>query len=792
MKSEELNGVIVRIRQAADCRSIFARFWPDKFRKRGNCHCPFHDDSVASLQVSRQLAFCHAENLKFDAINLYARATGLSYVKAAAALAKELGLRKTEDGGRGTENGGLREVAAYDYTDAAGRLLYQVVRFEPKTFRLRRPRPGGAWAWDLNGTPRVPYRLPEVLRADTVFIVEGEKDADRLVRAVGAGSACQHGRSFSETGKPVGPPADIDVESPPLAPVGATAGSHAEATPPKAAAKSSTLIPAAAPSGGPSAPSEDAIALAFAEKFQDVFKYCHHNGSWFCWDGDRWIKEQTRLVFDRARALCRELNFAGKSSVSKASTAAAVEILAQADRRFAVTSEIWDQDIWLLGTPDGTVDLRTGLIRQTAREDFITKQTLVGAAGLPTGVDEALGAPASVDDQPVGPAARVDPHFVSGPRYTQEPQAMRLVHARSFSEGGRSLSETGKPAGLAANVDDHSSAATPALAGVSGDHSTTIPAGGPTAPAAAPTACPVWLRFLDEATNGNAELQRFLQQMAGLSLTGCIREHALFFICGPGGNGKSVFLNTLVNILADYAKTAAMDSFTATKSERHPTDLAMLKGARLVTASETEEGRAWAEGRIKQLTGGDRIAARFMRQDFFEYIPQFKLVFVGNHKPDLRNVDDATCRRFNIVPFVYKPETPDMRLEEKLRDEYPAILRWMIDGCLDWQKNGLIRPETVRDATRTYFDEQDTFGRWIEECCEQAAGESAPSSRLYESWKQFAEANGENAGSSKSFAGRMTRHGFEPARVWMNGKSTRLYRHINLRILSSERRPCGT
>src|SRR6266850_943776 len=138
-----------------------------------------------------------------------------------------------------------------------------------------------------------------------------------------------------------------------------------------------------------------------------------------------------------------------------------------------------------------------------------------------------------------------------------------------------------------------------------------------------------------------------------------------------------------------------METFTASLNDRHPTDLAMLRGARLVTASETEEGRAWAEARIKQLTGGDRIAARFMRQDFFQYSPEFKLLVIGNHKPTLHNVDDAARRRFNIVPFIFKPAKPDHKLEQKLLAEAPAILQWMIDGCLDWQNNGLIRPAVV-------------------------------------------------------------------------------------------------
>jgi putative DNA primase/helicase len=232
-----------------------------------------------------------------------------------------------------------------------------------------------------------------------------------------------------------------------------------------------------------------------------------------------------------------------------------------------------------------------------------------------------------------------------------------------------------------------------------------------------------------------------------------------------------------------------MDTFTASKSDKHPTELAMLQGARLVTASETEEGRAWAESRIKAMTGGDRVAARFMRQDFFEYLPQFKLVVIGNHKPDLRNVDDATRRRFHIIPFIHKPAAPDRQLEEKLAGEYPAILRWMIEGCLDWQKNGLIRPQTVHEATRTYFEEQDTFGRWIEECCEQGPRELEAAALLYASWKQFAEENGEPPGSSKSFGGHMSRHAFEPDRATMHGKTTRIYRQIRLRIVPESRRP---
>lgn len=274
-----------------------------------------------------------------------------------------------------------------------------------------------------------------------------------------------------------------------------------------------------------------------------------------------------------------------------------------------------------------------------------------------------------------------------------------------------------------------------------------------------------WTRFLDQVTNGDKDLQRFLQQVAGYCLTGITREHALFFLYGPGGNGKGVFVNTMSRILGEYAIAAAMDTFTASRYDRHPTDLADLAGARLVTASETEEGRSWAESRVKQLTGGDPVKARFMRQDFFQYQPEFKLVFLGNHKPVLQNVDEAARRRFNIIPFTHKPENPDPELPDKLQAEYGRILMWMIAGCLDWQENGLQRPAVVLEATGEYFAEQDLFTQWLEECtetCGKGAGERT--TILFKSWKQWAEAAGDDPGSRRSFRDSMRSHGFE----WTN------------------------
>lgn len=298
--------------------------------------------------------------------------------------------------------------------------------------------------------------------------------------------------------------------------------------------------------------------------------------------------------------------------------------------------------------------------------------------------------------------------------------------------------------------------------------------------ASAEGACPTWLTFLDTVTGGDADLQAYLQRMAGYCLTGMTSEHALFFLYGTGANGKSVFANTLTSIMGDYATVAAMDMFMATHGDRHPTDMAGLRGARIVTSIETEQGSRWAESKLKALTGGDRITARFMRQDFFEFMPQFKLLVVGNHKPSIRNVDEAMKRRLHMVPFtVTIPAAKrDRHLPERLLAERDGILAWMIDGCIEWQRIGLKPPAAVMDATEDYFEAEDAIGRWIEECCETGRPSlSAGSTELFASWKTWAEANGEYAGSKKRFSEKLSARNYEK----FKSSSVRGFRGISLK-----------
>jgi putative DNA primase/helicase len=234
--------------------------------------------------------------------------------------------------------------------------------------------------------------------------------------------------------------------------------------------------------------------------------------------------------------------------------------------------------------------------------------------------------------------------------------------------------------------------------------------------------------------------------MLGYSLTGSTQEQCLFFLYGTGANGKSVLLNTASSMLADYHTTAPIETFTASVTDRHPTELAGLRGARLVTAIETEEGRRWAEAKIKSLTGGDPISARFMRQDFFTFTPQFKLIIAGNHKPSLRTVDEAIRRRFHLVPFT---------ITIPPAERGPGILQWMIDGCLAWQREGLNPPAAVRDATAAYLEAEDAIAAWITDCCTRDPNRWESSTALFGSWSGWANKNGESIGSQKAFSQKL-------------------------------------
>jgi putative DNA primase/helicase len=293
------------------------------------------------------------------------------------------------------------------------------------------------------------------------------------------------------------------------------------------------------------------------------------------------------------------------------------------------------------------------------------------------------------------------------------------------------------------------------------DYLTKVTAAAPGGP------CSLWKQFLLQIMGNDSELVAYLQRVAGYCLTGSTREHALFFCYGTGANGKGTFINTLKAVFGEYAAVAPMETFLASKSDRHPTDLAGLRGARLICSQEVQEGRRWDAVKIKALTGGDPISARFMRQDFFTYTPEFKLLLAGNHKPGLSGVDEAWRRRFNLIPFkvtIPKAER-DPDLSEKLKVEWPGVLLWAIEGCRQWAERGLDPPPTVIEATESYLREQDRIGRWIEEECALDSIYSDTIAHLFASWKGWSERSGLHPGSNTRLSEALEERGFERTRI---------------------------
>lgn len=612
-------------------------------------------------------------------------------------------------------------TAKWDYLDASGKLIAVVYRYDPPGGR-KQFRP-----WDAKRhkmappDPRPLYNQPGMTSAPQVVLVEGEKCAQALIEAGVNATTAMHGANAPVdktdwsplAGKAVLIWPDRDKPGWEYAAQAAQAVLAAGAKschilyPPEDATEGWDAADAIAEgfdvatflTHGPRLQmhyvaddadpvigsdesvwgTEDALALAFTRRYHRDWRYVAAWGRWLVWDGQRWRTEDTLAATDLIRSVCRQTavradNPKVAAKLASASTVGGVERLARADRRHAATTDEWDADPWLLNTPGGVVDLKSGRKRANARADRMTKIT------------------------------------------------------------------------------------------------TATPGGD----------CPQWMAFLSDITGGDVDLQAYLQRMVGYCLTGVTSAHALFFLYGTGANGKSVFANVISTILGDYAATASMDTFVETRGDRHPTDLAGLRGARFVTAIETEQGRRLNESKVKAITGGDKISARFMRQDFFEYTPQFKPVIVGNHKPAIRNIDEAMKRRMHMIPFTVTipPEKRDGRLTEKLLAERDGILAWAVAGCLAWQRDGLKPPACVVSATEEYFEAEDALGRWLDERCVREPNAKSLTAELFTDWKQWAESSGEFIGAQRRFSDLLITRGIEK---WRNGMGVRGFQGIGLK-----------
>lgn len=427
--------------------------------------------------------------------------------------------------------------------------------------------------------------------------------------------------------------------------------------------------------------SDDVLATEFTDTHGKQLRYVGQWNKWLTFDGISWDFDHKLQVYTYARTFLHgiavemqdsiykclindihpDLSPAKKeeatidarakarsktSSIQSSNTVHNIVCLSRYDRRIASGVEQWDADPWMLNTPGGTIDLKTGESRKHRPTDYIRKRTSVA------------------------------------PNHKMQPTK--------------------------------------------------------------------WLTFLTQIMRGDEEMVRYLQKVFGYCLVGETKEHQMYFAYGTGANGKGVTLNTMRSLLGGYGLEAAIETFIVNDTARHPTELADLHGARLVTCGEVDEGQRWAEARIKMLTGGDPVKARFMRQDFFQYTPQFKLFLAGNHKPRLANVDEAIERRFRLIPFtvtIPKPER-DTDLAKKLREEWPAILAWAIDGCLAWQAEGLDAPGPVATATKSYLNQEDAISSWYNDCCEPA-DRFTPMKDLFDSWHDWAREGGEPVGTKR-------------------------------------------
>lgn len=266
-----------------------------------------------------------------------------------------------------------------------------------------------------------------------------------------------------------------------------------------------------------------------------------------------------------------------------------------------------------------------------------------------------------------------------------------------------------------------------------------------------------WIDFLNDIFNNDQELIRFIQKSIGYSMTGSTREQVMFILHGKGRNGKSIFIETVREILGTYSDNIQAKTIMVKRGDTINNDIAKLQGVRLVTSSEPNEGFRFDEGLIKQLTGGDTVTARFLYGEEFNFDPKFKIWVTTNHKPIVRGTDDGIWRRLLLIPFkVQIPEHKvDKDLKYKLLREAPAILNWMLEGSIAWQREGLGIPKEVRDASEGYRKEMDVIEQFIADECIVGEGEKVGANELFKSYQAWADETGEYKMNKNKFGTKM-------------------------------------
>lgn len=405
------------------------------------------------------------------------------------------------------------------------------------------------------------------------------------------------------------------------------------------------------------------------------FRYIVESGQWLIWEGDRWVPDTTggmiRLFISVMREAGRQAfetsdrsradavaKFAMKS-MDLPKVSAGLQML-KSILGVSVSVNDLDADPWMIGTPDGMIDLKTGNPIRPEPSKLITKSI--------------------------------------GTRYDESAK------------------------------------------------------------------CPTWEKFLNTVTGGDMELIQFLQSSVGYTLTGSNREQCLFFLHGSGCNGKGVFSETIKRLIGDYGQTAPETLFTKDRNQSATNDVARLAGCRMAIAAELEEGASFAESRIKALTGGDTITARFLHQEFFDFRPTHHFWISGNHKPTVKGGDLGIWRRMRLVPFTIRisDAEKDPNLADKLAEELPGILNWALEGCLRWQREGLRTPGCVSRATEEYRAEEDIIGQFLVECTAEDRDGRTLMSTIYEAYEGWAGREGiKRPDTAKTFNRKLDERGMQ-------------------------------
>jgi putative DNA primase/helicase len=294
--------------------------------------------------------------------------------------------------------------------------------------------------------------------------------------------------------------------------------------------------------------------------------------------------------------------------------------------------------------------------------------------------------------------------------------------------------------------------------------------------------CPNWRKFIMEIMNCNGELIHFIQNAAGWAMTGDTSEQAMFILFGTGANGKSTFLNTVMNLLGDYAIATPTENFMKKTGDQITNDIARLRGARFVTTTEAEHGRRLSEPLIKQITGNDRMTARFLYGEFFNFAPTFKIFMATNHKPVIKGTDHGIWRRIKLIPFTTRieEERQDKHLEEKLMEEKAGILNWLLEGARRWCAEGLKTPNIIISATDEYRAEMDIIGNFIRERCVLLPDVSIRARELFKCYQGWCDENNERACSERFFGLRLKETGLEQKRC----NDGRYWQGVGVKVIS--------